>query len=503
MARTKKPANIRKQGSITPAQSLAVPGAPADDSFRPTNELGVAGAKISSGFVHDEYIPQLQGERGRRTFRQMRDNDSVVGAVLFAVEMLIRGVDWKVETDNAGVAGAEDGVEYLETIQNDMEHTWDDFIADVVSMLWFGWEWTEEIYKLRIGPDENDPTRRSNFNDGRFGIRKLANRAQETLWQWNILENGDVLGMWQQPPVAGNIRYIPMGKSMLFRPHQHKGSPEGRSILRNAYRPWFFLKNIQEVEAIGIERELNGLPVARIPGSIIKAGGPELAGYERMVRDIKFNDQGGVVLPSNPWTDQDGTPSNLRMVDLELMSSNGTRAINTSEVIHRYQQDIARTILADFVMLGSDNRASFGALADNKSSFFTSAVCGWLDSIATTINRNMVSRLWRMNGMDSQTIAKYVPGRVNPVDLTELGNFIDSLARAGAPLFPDTDLENYLRESASLPRRPENMEGQEDVNIQALMERFQDRLNGNTTEASTTVSAQNRPSIDENEDVEE
>lgn len=502
MARTKKPANIKKQILTTSAQSLAVPGAPANDRFIPLEELGVAGAKISSGFVHDEYIAQLQGERGRRTYRQMRDNDSVIGAVLFAVEMLIRSVDWKVETDNPDVPGSDDGVEFLETIPNDMEHTWDDFISDVVSMLWFGWQWTEEIYKLRIGPDENNPERRSNNNDGRYGIRKLANRAQETLWQWNILENGDILGMWQQPPVAGNIRYIPWGKSMLFRPHQHKGSPEGRSVIRNAYRPWFFLKNIQEVEAIGIERELNGLPVVKVPGSIIKANGPELGQYERMVRDVKFNDQSGIVIPSNPWTDQDGTPSNLPMVDFQLLSASGSRAIDTTEVIHRYQQDIARTILADFIMLGSNNRASFGALADNKSDFFTLAVTGWLDSIAETINRTMVPRLWRLNGMDPQAMAKFVPGRVRPINIQELGNFIDSLARAGAPLFPDNDLENYLREAASLPRREENMEGVEDTDLQAMMQRFQDRING-TRPQEVNASAQNRPAVEEGDGVEE
>ena len=37
------------------------------------------------------------------------------------------------------------------------------------------------------------------------------------------------------------------------------------------------------------------------------------------------------------------------------------------------------------------------------------------------------------------------------IDLGALGTFVNQLAGAGAPLFPDESLENYLRQSAGLP----------------------------------------------------
>jgi len=46
-----------------------------------------------------------------------------------------------------------------------------------------------------------------------------------------------------------------------------------------------------------------------------------------------------------------------------------------------------------------------------------------------------------------------VPGSVAPVDLDELGGFIERLSRAGATMFPDDDLENHLRDVAGLPER--------------------------------------------------
>ena len=425
-----------------------------------TQELGVAGAKISNGYVYDEFLPQLQGEAGRRIYREMRDNDATVDAILFAVEMILRNVDWRVEEnkDTKGTPKATEGAEFLEGVLfDDMENTWDDFIADVLSMLIFGWEFTEIVYKRRIGPDQADPRRKSIFTDGNIGIRKLAIRAQETLDRWLIDENGGVQGLYQQPPEGGGVRFIPIEKALLFRPHPHKGSPEGRSVLRGAYRSWYFLKNIQEIESIAIERELNGLPVVKIPNKILNGTSSEAiaakAAYIKLVRDIKFNEQGGVVLPSDPYYDADGKPTSVPQVSLELLASTGTRAIQTSEVVLRYQREIARIVMADFLMLGSNDRGSF-AMSKDKSSLFVKGTEGWLNAIAEVINKDLIPRLWRLNAFDPKDQPYLLPGNIAPIDLDELGKYISDLSKAGAPLFPDPELEDVLRQAADLPNRP-------------------------------------------------
>lgn len=38
--------------------------------------------------------------------------------------------------------------------------------------------------------------------------------------------------------------------------------------MRNAYRSWYFKRRIQEVEGIGIERDLAGLPVMYAPADL-------------------------------------------------------------------------------------------------------------------------------------------------------------------------------------------------------------------------------------------
>lgn len=429
---------------------------------RPMEILGVEGAKISSGFVHDEFLIKLVGERGRRVYREMRDNDSVVSAILFAVEMLLRAVDWTVSCDSED-DGAAEGVEFLEGVIDDMSHTWDDFIGNVTSMLTFGWQYSEVVYKRRLGPDQRDPRRRSRFSDGKIGIRKIGDRSQETLNKWEIDEDdGSVLGMWQDRPNGGGTAFIPIERALLFRPHTHKGSPEGRSVLRGAYRSWFMLKNIQEIEAIAIERELNGLPVAYIPNATLNGKSDEALAakelYKKLVRDIKFNEQGGVVLPSDPYYDADGKPSSVRQVELQLLNAKGSRAIDTDSVVKRYQGDIARTILADFIMLGQGDRGSF-ALSRSKVDLFARALEGWLSSIASTCNRHLVPKLWRLNGFDPGSMPYLVPGRVAPEDLKELGDYVESLSRAGI-VVTDAETEDRLRDAGGLPEAPVDEDGE-------------------------------------------
>ena len=55
-------------------------------------EIGSTGLHEFDGVIHEEILRKLQWPLGNKVWREMSDNDSVVGAILFAVEMLIRGI---------------------------------------------------------------------------------------------------------------------------------------------------------------------------------------------------------------------------------------------------------------------------------------------------------------------------------------------------------------------------------------------------------------------------
>jgi len=420
---------------------------------RLTQEIGVAGLKVYSGYVQEEYLRELQGARGMRVYADMRDNDATVGALLYAIDLLCRRVKWHVEAPDAS-SEAEEQAEFLETCLHDMSAAWEDVVSEALSMLVFGWSFAEIVLKRRGGPDEKDPTKRSRYTDGRIGIRKLAPRAQETLVRWEMQEDGGIAGWWQQPPTGGGQVFLPIERGLLFRTQARKNNPEGRSILRNAYRPWFILRTLENVEAVGMERELAGLPVVSIPARYLTSD--EAAdvivrqAYETIAKQLKFNEQGGLVIPSDTFPDAGGNPTSIPMVKVELLSSGGQRSMDVDKAIRRHQGNIARSVLADFLMLGQGDKGSF-ALSANKTDLFLGACQTFLDQIATVFNRHLTPRLWRANGLSGDTYPKVVPGQVKPTDMTALADYLHKLAAAGATLWPDEDLDRYVREAGGLP----------------------------------------------------
>lgn len=399
-------------------------------------EIGVTGLHVATGYVYEEFLLELSGDRGRRVFREMSDNDATVGAIILSIDALLRAIKWDVEPNENDTDGT--GSEWLKAALADMDHSWEAFISELLSMLTFGFSYHEIVYKKR--------------DDGTIGIAKLSPRSQESLLRWEMSPNGDVLGFHQQDPNGGPAIYIPIEKALHFRTTFRKNNPEGRSILRNAYTSWYYKKQIQILEAIAIERELAGLPVIRVPSEILT--NPDMASvlqkYQRLARDLKFNDQGGVILPSDTYKDDTGRPSSVRQFEIELMSASGSRAIDMNSAIVRYQQDIARTILADFLILGSASRGSF-ALSKSKTDLFLRSLEGYTSNIASELNKSLIPKLWKLNGFPDETRPTIVPGQVAPTDLEELGNYISKLAGAGIVFGGDPETEKKLRQAADLP----------------------------------------------------
>jgi broad specificity phosphatase PhoE len=437
----------------------AMPGAaevdPSALKFDPLEEIGVSGLKIYSGYLQEEYLPELRGPNAIKVFRNMSEGDPIVRAVLTAIELILRATEWRwAPADDS--KEAEKMADFVKSIFEDCSHTWEDFLAEALSFLVYGWSYFEIVYKKRDGDHKDDLTRHSKFDDGKIGIRKLAIRSQDSLLRWEIADDGEIKGMWQIPPLGGGLILIPLEKALLFRTTSKKDSPEGFSILRSAYRSWYFLKTIEDLEAIGIERELCGLPVGYIPARCLRADASTadkalLSQMQSIVRDMKLNQQSGVVLPSDHFPDANSAPSAVPIVKVELMRSAGERTINTDPIVRRHQQNIARSALADFIMLG-DQKGSY-ALSQNKSELFLRACETYLNQVASVINRFLIPRLWELNQLDMDLMPKAQPGRVAPTDLATLGAFLQQLAAAGMPLFPDEKLQDYLREIGGMPEQ--------------------------------------------------
>ena len=431
-------------------------------------EVGSSGLLTSTGgYVAEEFHPNLAGRKALETWRTMKDNDALVGSILFAIDMLCRQVEWSVEQGEADDASKQ----FLEECMEDMSHSWGDLISEILSMLPFGFAYHEIVYKKRSGEQiltNGKPG--SKYTDGKIGWRKIPLRAQETLDHWDFDDEGGVKAFVQKAPPLYEDVAIPVEKSLLFRTTSYKNNPEGRSVLRSAYSSWFYKKRIQVIEGTGIERDLAGFPVFWIPAEFLADDAtPEqkavAAAFAKMGENIKRDKQEFMLMPMA--YDENGN----KAYDFTLTSAGGTRSFDTSAIIQRYNQEIAMSVLADFILLGHEKVGSF-ALSDSKTDIFAIALGTIMDSIEDVFNRFAVPRLFSLNGMDLENLPKIVHGDIEKPDLAALGAYITALGGAGLPLFPDDDLEAYLREAAGLPEVSEETKQAREDRASAAEEQF-------------------------------
>lgn len=416
-------------------------------------ELGSAGLIQYGGQVQEDFIQQLQGKRGIANYREMADNDPVVGAIMHAIEMLMRKVDWSVDASDVEDEQALSYAAFVSSCMTDMSVSWDDTLSSILSFLTYGFSVHEIVYKRREGYDGDASSR---HNDNLIGWKKLPIRGQSTIYDWDIDKNGGINGVIQQQELGetwgrDNV-FIPIEKMLLFRTSTKYNNPRGRSVLRNAFIPWYYKTKIQEIEAIGIERDLAGMPVAMVPPQLLSdnATAGETAALDaikQLVRNIKRDEQEGIVFPLA----YDPDTGNLAY-DLKLLSTGGRRQFDTNAIIQRYDQRISMSLLADFVLLGHTATGT-QALSVSKIQLFLDSLEAWLSGIAEVFNSHALPRLMRINGFDVSKTPSINFEAPDNIDLGALGTFINQLAGAGAPLFPDENLENFLMETAGLPKR--------------------------------------------------
>jgi len=387
------------------------------EQYNPNEELGATGLLQHSGIIQEDFLRELRGSRGYEKYNEMRMNNPTVAALLMAIEQSVRSVDWQIVSDTED----DPRVELIEESLANMTKSLDDHISEALTMLPFGYSIFETVYE-RVG---------SKILWKKFGFRK-----QDTVYRWLMDKTGGIEGFEQQTKL-GERAIIPIDKMILYRTRVEANNPEGRSILRPSYISYYFLKNIQQIEAVGIERDLAGLPVIKLPaGASTTGANSDSSKAAKMVRNIRNDEQAGVVLPDG-W-------------ELSLLSTGGSRMFDTNEIINRYKKDILMTVLGQFLMLGMDGVGSL-ALSGDQTDFFNMAVNGFARILADTFSKFAIPRLLVLNGLDPDgiRIEHTAAGDVNADML--LKSFL-SYAQAGLIVLTPED-EIWIRSMLGAPER--------------------------------------------------
>lgn len=404
-------------------------------------ELGSTGLRRYGPAIYEEFLPELRWPRAGKIYQEMSDNDPVIGSILYLAEMLIRGASWDVKAASQkpeDVAAAE----FLKSCMDDMEMSWANVISEILSMLTYGFSFHEIIYKVRRGPNERNPKYRSKHTDGKIGWRAIPVRSQTSIYEWIYNEDNELTGVVQIAEPNYKQVIIPMSKGLLFRTRVSRDNPEGKSLLRNAYRPWFFKKHFEEIEGIGIERDLAGFPVLTAPENLDLWNNDDpamvalRARAEELVASVRRDSEEGILLPYG-W-------------ELKLLTSGSSRQIDIGSTIERYDNRIAVTLLSDIILLGSKS-GSF-ALADTKQSMLAASLQAQVLNIADVFNSHAVPQLFRYNNFNVEELPKIVPGQIQTPSLKEIALVMRSM---GLDISGDIKLQNYIRYLLGMPELTE------------------------------------------------
>ena len=420
----------------------------------PLKHLGIVGLRQNSGYVYEEFLPELRWPRAGKIYQQMADNDPVVGAILYLAEELIRGAEWRVDAVSDKPEDKQ-AAEFLQQCMDDMEDSWASTISEILSMLTYGWSFHEILYKIRRGPSESNPKYHSKFSDGKFGWRGFPIRSQASWdkWVYND-ETGELVAFVQRPEPTMQEIIIPINKGLLFRTRVSRGNPEGKSLLRNAYRPYYFKQRFEEIEGIGIERDLAGLPVLQTPEELdlFDADDPEMvklkAMAEELVASVRRDSQEGIILPAG-W-------------ELSLLNAPSSRQISIGDVIERYDNRIAITMLSDIVLIGNGSKAGSFAMADVKQSMLSNALQAQLYNIADVFNQKAVVQLFQLNNWQLEEYPQIVPGQINTPTLKEIALMLRAME---IDVAGDTELNNYLRSLMAMPQTDGKQQPVDDAKI--------------------------------------
>ncbi len=428
------------------AQVLYLPN--GDTSFskqeRLSVELGTSSPEYVRGTLYHDYNPRLRGMRALRVYEEMT-NDATIASVLFAITMMLRGLDWRVHAEDPTDPEQIRAGNLIEEEIDALEHTWPDFIEQMATSLPFGFAWFQIVYRMA--------------ENGGIGWDKFSFRPQRTLleWVWTDNKTNPQLLAFRQGLGDGQTVDIPLRQSVHFRPTTASTGPEGRSLLRSMYRTYHFKKRAEEFMMIGLERDMDGIPKAGVPTDVLAAG-PGNAVYDaikNVVTRTKQHQQMGIMWPNDRDPD-----TGEAMYELDIMQHSGRPKVDPIAVQRLLATDMASTVLAQFIMLGRDAVGS-RALATPQQELFQAALTGWADAAQETFHRQATQRLYALNGVNPKVPVKFRHSGVKETDLMGLGNFLQAAGNAGIPLWTGNDEDpilNQIRVIAGLDPIPPGME---------------------------------------------
>ena len=419
-------------------------------------ELGFVGTKVHQGIVKTEDYRELDYPQAVKTFKTM-GYDGSVSAALTMLKALASSAIFEIKVPEGA---SKDKAKFIEECMHDMDYTWGTYINEFLSIMQYGFAVHEIVFKQRNG-FKGRKSKSSKYSDGKIGWAKLPSRQQSSITKWHYDPKAldELIGVEQAVPI-GDGRFaqgvksnsiIPIRKVLHFRHNPTHNNPQGNSPLKNCWLTWKYKSAVEEYEAVGVSRDLGGMPIIHLPPEYMSASATEeqKAVYEYMktvVRNITANEQAGLIMPK--FVD---SVTKADLFKFELVSGAGSsgKSYDTDAILKRYDHRILMSFLADVMIMGGDSVGSY-SLASSKEAAVVKMLKWLMSEVLEVINTDLIPYTFRINGWDDVVFPEIQLKDIEQASLDEVGKFIQRIVPTGA-MEMDKGLSDFLREQIELP----------------------------------------------------
>lgn len=380
-----------------------------DTAFK---EMGYSSPSPYTSWTRDERVPELRDKSGIRTYYDMKRADGQVRSSLRLFKTPVMAARWFMEPASDSPLDQSISKFVEENLFERLSTPWHRVLEDALLMCDYGYMPLEKVFDID--------------DDGKIYLKKLAPRHPLDIQEWVYDSNGGPDGLVMDATEANGFNgiFIPISKMVVFVLEQEGGDMRGISILRSAYKHYYYKDTLYKIDAIQKERHGIGVPVIKIPAGA-SAADKSLA--EELGRNMRTNERAHITLPPN-WE--------FMFAKLE------GQPVDCMPSIAHHNEQIMSNILAFF---SKDPNAKEDAM-----NMFYKGTRYVALTIAETMNRYVIKQLVDFN----YKRGKYPKLRARRIgeneDLRTWSFAYRNLVGAGS-IIPDDELERFIRLEMDLP----------------------------------------------------
>lgn len=328
-------------------------------------EIGTSRVGLVPSLLGEEYvdISKVKVE----DFKKMLDNDGTVQALYNTIVMPILGSNWTIEPDEDTPEGVKQSQWVEDALRTPphkegMSTPFDLFLAQSLRAVVEGFAPFEKVFDIK---------------EGKLVYRKLAWRDPTTI-RFLTDDRGGFNGLKQYAFIGNKYTdvVIPLQRSFVYTYGKEFHNLKGRSAFTSAYSAYD--KKRRLLYFLEQQAQSDALKVKVVKGKE-KASQGELDATVEAVDELGFKSTVG--LPHG--------------YDLDTLNNAG--GLDLMPAIEFYNAEMARSVLAMFILLGTGSKTGSYSLSQDQSDFFVQALMSIRRSLETHITSYVISDLYAYN----------------------------------------------------------------------------------------------------------